>query len=35
MIGGDGNDLYFVDNVDDVVTEFGGQGLDEVRTSVS
>ena len=34
MIGGYGNDTYYVGN-GDVVTESGGQGTDEVRTSVS
>jgi Ca2+-binding RTX toxin-like protein len=35
MAGGEGNDLYIVDNMWDVVNEAGGEGLDEVRTSVS
>jgi Ca2+-binding RTX toxin-like protein len=35
MIGGLGNDTYIVDNAGDAVTEFGGQGADVVRASVS
>jgi Ca2+-binding RTX toxin-like protein len=35
MIGGLGNDTYIVDNAGDTVSEMGGQGQDEVRTSVS
>jgi Ca2+-binding RTX toxin-like protein len=35
MIGGLGNDTYLVDNPDDRITEFGGQGIDVVRTSGS
>ena len=35
MIGGDGNDRYFVDNINDVVTELADEGIDNVSTSVS
>jgi Ca2+-binding RTX toxin-like protein len=35
MAGSYGNDTYFVDNVGDWVWEYGGQGTDVVRTSVS
>jgi Ca2+-binding RTX toxin-like protein len=35
MIGGIGNDTYLVDNFSDAVSEFGGEGADVVRTSVS
>jgi Ca2+-binding RTX toxin-like protein len=35
MIGGLGNDTYLVDSMYDRITEFGGQGIDLVRTSVS
>jgi Ca2+-binding RTX toxin-like protein len=35
MIGGLGNDLYTVDEIGDVVTESGGQGLDEVFATAS
>jgi Ca2+-binding RTX toxin-like protein len=35
LIGGAGDDTYVVDNLDDVVTEAGGQGVDVVLTSVS
>jgi Ca2+-binding RTX toxin-like protein len=35
MIGGLGNDTYIVDNYSDVITEYGGQGTDVVRTSTS
>ena len=34
MIGGIGNDIYFVDSVTDVVTELAGQGIDTVRSSI-
>ena len=35
MTGRNGNDTYFVDNASDAVMESGGQGIDQVRTSVS
>ena len=35
MAGGTGNDVFYVDDTGDVVTELGGEGTDEVRTSLS
>ncbi|MCB1378822.1 MAG: DUF2974 domain-containing protein, partial [Alphaproteobacteria bacterium] len=35
MIGQAGNDIYIVDNAGDVVEEYSGQGVDEVRSSVA
>nr|WP_281288691.1 FG-GAP-like repeat-containing protein [Azospirillum lipoferum] len=35
MAGGAGNDVYLVDDAGDMVTELAGQGIDEVRTSLS
>ena len=35
MIGGEGDDTYTVDNIGDVVTEWSGQGQDEVRSALS
>ena len=35
MAGGDGDDTYVKDVAGDVVTEFDGQGVDTVKTSVS
>ena len=35
MIGGLGNDTYYVDNVGDVVTELAGEGTDTVDSSIS
>ncbi|MDB5693152.1 MAG: hypothetical protein JWO81_2215, partial [Alphaproteobacteria bacterium] len=35
MAGGAGNDIYFVDNAGDVVTENAGEGIDEVRTALA
>ena len=35
MTGHGGNDMYYVDNTGDWVTESGGGGMDEVRTTVS
>lgn len=35
MCGGVGNDIYYVDNVGDVVSECVGEGWDMVQLSVS
>ena len=35
LAGLGGDDLYFVDNVGDLVVEIAGEGIDEVRTSIS
>jgi Ca2+-binding RTX toxin-like protein len=35
MTGGTGDDIYYVDNEGDSVTELGGEGTDEVRTSLA
>jgi len=35
MIGGQGNDIYYTDNVGDVVTELAGEGTDTVQSSIS
>ncbi|WP_158511053.1 beta strand repeat-containing protein [Azospirillum thiophilum] len=35
LVGGLGNDVYVVDDAGDVVTELAGEGIDEVRTSLS
>ena len=35
MIGGIGDDTYLVDHLGDTVPEFGGEGTDDVYTSVS
>ncbi len=35
MLGGAGNDLYFVDDAGDKVTETAGQGFDEVDTALA
>lgn len=35
MSGGDGNDVYYVDNVNDTVTERSGEGTDTIYSSVS
>ena len=35
MTGGDGNDIYYVDNVNDTVTERSGEGNDTIYSSVS
>jgi Ca2+-binding RTX toxin-like protein len=34
MVGDDGNDTYSVDNSGDVVSEQGGQGVDQVRATI-
>ncbi|HEY5724316.1 MAG TPA: M10 family metallopeptidase C-terminal domain-containing protein, partial [Allosphingosinicella sp.] len=35
MRGGAGNDVYFADAYEDRIVEFGGEGVDELRTSAS
>jgi Ca2+-binding RTX toxin-like protein len=35
MSGGTGNDVYYVDDVGDVVVELSGQGTDDVRTTLA
>jgi Ca2+-binding RTX toxin-like protein len=35
MTGGQDDDTYIVDSMGDTITELGGQGVDEVRTSVT
>jgi len=35
LVGGAGNDTYVVDNAGDTLVEVGGEGVDEVRSSVS
>ncbi len=35
MIGGQGNDIYYVDNVSDVVTELASEGTDIAQSSIS
>ncbi|WP_310439830.1 Ig-like domain-containing protein [Sulfuricurvum sp.] len=35
MIGGKGDDLYVVDSTEDIVTEYAGEGVDTVRSSVT
>jgi Ca2+-binding RTX toxin-like protein len=35
MYGGIGNDIYVVDNIGDYVEEWGGEGFDEIRSSIS
>ena len=35
IIGGQGNDIYYVDNAGDVVTEQAGEGSDTVQSSIS
>jgi Ca2+-binding RTX toxin-like protein len=35
MAGGTGNDVYIVDNLNDVVWEWGGEGIDTVRATLN
>jgi Ca2+-binding RTX toxin-like protein len=35
MTGGTGDDVYYVDDLGDVVTELAGEGIDEVRTTIA
>lgn len=34
MVGGEGNDIYYIDNVSDSVIELGNGGTDEVRVNI-
>jgi Ca2+-binding RTX toxin-like protein len=35
MLGGQGDDLYYIDNMGDVVTELANEGIDSVSSSIS
>nr|WP_319512889.1 DUF4214 domain-containing protein [uncultured Cohaesibacter sp.] len=35
MSGNAGNDIYFVDNIDDIVSELSGEGIDRIYSSIS
>ncbi len=35
LVGGQGNDGYIVDNINDLVQENAGEGIDEVKSSIS
>ncbi|MDX1253639.1 MAG: calcium-binding protein, partial [Oceanisphaera sp.] len=35
MIGGAGNDIYWVDHASDAVVELAGEGIDQVRTTLT
>ncbi|MFM8750271.1 beta strand repeat-containing protein, partial [Rhabdaerophilum sp.] len=35
LTGGAGNDIYVVDNLGDVVNEIAGEGIDEIRTTLT
>ncbi|WP_119302516.1 calcium-binding protein [Dongia deserti] len=35
MAGGDGNDIYYVDNVGDLVTELFGEGVDTIISTIA
>ena len=35
LVGGQGNDLYAIDNIDDIVTELLDEGQDTIRSSIT